>query len=334
MRKNELQARWQSVSKAKRTIGPMLRHTHKLTHSPFGRTPEGRLDFRGLPLVGEPIPTGGGYSNTPLAGAELADADFSHASWLGFDLSGSSLRNVLFRHTQFEGDTRFFETHFSHCVFDACSWRNVHFVHGVLQQTSFTGLKRSSSVHFNAALIEDCLFEGQLKGTRFLASPLRNTRFVGSLSDCTFFGHPDIVVIDAEREQYGALAPEHVRNRMAGVDWSQASLHACTITNYAYLDQVLPPPLSTNLLVQLTPAFYEQARALVQAAFAEPTESTRALRALAIFFRPDVRQPYHVAGPLDEVRALGAEGAQRYYDALVRAAQATGTCVQPVAASV
>jgi len=46
---------------------------------------------------------------------------------------------------------------------------------------------------------------------------------------------------------------------------------------------------------------------------------------LTIFYRPDVRRPYQVAGPADEVRALGPEGAQRYCDALVRTAQATGT---------
>ncbi|MBR8653484.1 pentapeptide repeat-containing protein [Achromobacter sp. Marseille-Q0513] len=321
MKNNEITRRWQ----AHPSLADVLAVTRGFQASPFGRTPDGLLDFRGLSLASTPLSVGGGWHNDGHE-IDLRDADFSYGSWKGFDLRDAQVQRCTFASVEFVSDIRLFGVSLEDCLFKDCSFKNVHITNASLRNTRFEGLRGKDTLSFHVRLIEDCLFEGKMKKIDFKSSPIRNTRFSGELLECVFFGHPSIDVVDADAEIYREVAPDAVANRMDGVDFSDASLINCHIGNYCYLDKVIPPSPEQNCISRLSPDFFDTASALLRQDMPEALAS-KSLMWLETFYKPDVRLPHGVIGPRDLAKPLGADGAALFFNTLRRAATQAKTIV-------
>jgi uncharacterized protein YjbI with pentapeptide repeats len=330
MKKAELKKRWNIFSDSEE----VFRKTRKFSVSPFGRTEEGLLDFRGLPLTSSLI-----IENDPGAGwcseahrADISDADFSESSWQGFDLEHSTLERCRFSKAKFVGNLFFRETCFTGCVFEDCSFRDVRFVDSKIEKTHFRKLKvkTSKQLNFIAAKIDGCSFEGTMRKISFsmgAVSSISHTSFSGTLTDCTFWGHPEVILLDAEKGIYGKIPPSEVDNRMDGVDFSKASLILCSISNsYCYLDKVIPPAPENNCIALLNAAFYDRLTDLLTQEM-PPALAEEAVSFTELFFKPHVCTPYGVMGPHDFVKDFGEDGARRFYELFLRAAIETGVKV-------
>ena len=118
MKNNEITRRWQ----AHPSLADVLAVTRGFQASPFGRTPDGLLDFRGLALASTPLTFGGGWHNDGHQ-IDLRDADFSHGSWKGFDIRDAQVQRCTFDSVEFVGDIRFHGVSLEDCLFKDCSFR-------------------------------------------------------------------------------------------------------------------------------------------------------------------------------------------------------------------
>ena len=321
MIKSAAKKRWAKIS----STAEILIETKNLQISPFGKTSEGLQDFRGIQLSTTELSSGGGWKNNAYR-IDISRSDFSFSSWKGFDIANSKVSDCRFDDAEFVGDIRFFAVYFDTCRFGNSLFKNVNFTNSSLNSVSFEGLKSRDKISFNAERIKDCNFEGEMKGISFAASPISNSSFAGTLTDCTFFGNPTIVVLDQANEVYGRLAESEVRNRMDGVSFENAALVRCHVSNYCYLDKVRPPPTESNCIVKINLDFFDAAKYLMMKHCASEI-SGRAIMWLETFYKPDPRIPYGIAGPHDLEKPLGLKGANDFYKALLEAATKTKTKV-------
>ena len=321
MNKNALKKRWKKFQ----TTEEILSETKNLQVSPFGKTEANLQDFRGLTLWTSELSSGGGWHNEPHS-INLRQSDFSFSTWKGFDISESIITDSRFEGAELIGDIRFYSTKIENCLFENCLFKNVNFTKSSLINVSFFGLRPRDKFSFSADRIERFRFEGEMKGVNFSASPLKESAFAGTLTDCTFLGNLTIITLDKAREIYGRLEAENVANRMQSVDFEAANLIRCNFSNYCYLDKITPPPQDKNCIVKITPEFFAEAAHTLKR-HCDPRVLNNSIMWLETFYRPDPRVPYGVSSPQDLEKPLGISGAALFYKAFLEAAINTATKV-------
>lgn len=321
MSKALLKKRWQDF----KNLQEILSATQNLQKSPFGLTDQELQDFRGISLLTSPIEVGGGWDNQPHQ-ISIEKSDFSYSDWKGFDIVDSTIENTNFFKANFENTIVFYKTQFKKVTFNECKFKRIYFSKASLLETGFSKIKAGDKISFDAEKIDNCSFEGEMKGLNFNCSPIKNSKFIGSLTDCTFKGRPSAISLKENPDLYLELEPSQVHNRMDGVDFSKASLIMCNFSTYCHLDLTIPPDDSKNCFARLNEDFFNECIRIMKQQCA-PELLNKTTDWFNTFFKPDPRTPYGVLGPEDFVKALTPKGSSDFYKAFLQAAINTGTKV-------
>ena len=210
-----LKKRWHTLGNTRQ----ILAATQNLTISPFDRTEDGLLDFRGIQLIGDERSQEEIAKLPPIAqfpasrviwhSGVLRDADFSGSQWSDVSVAhqndGETMRfdNVRFNGSTFKAKNAAnfggLGAHLVACDFDGCAFpKNIAFTRATLQNCRFTRIKKSSRLTFLHSLLENCTFEGDIHKADFDATPMKNCTFSGSLKDCFFRGEFSLAKQDAK----------------------------------------------------------------------------------------------------------------------------------------
>ncbi|MEY4484567.1 MAG: hypothetical protein RL693_2019, partial [Verrucomicrobiota bacterium] len=193
--------------------------------SPFGATPQGVLDLRGLRL----------HEKAELRRVNFAAADFGAAS-----LKGIWLERCVFNDSVFDGAS--FQKVAEHGnMFTNCSFRKVSFREAAIgykgsrfDHCTFEGVDFTRTI-FVRPEFDDCAFyRCKLDGSDLNASSFDRCRFVGVLKEIWFrggFAYPNDI------KRYGQSRP----NRMSEVSFENAALHDVTFSNQCDLSSVHIP---------------------------------------------------------------------------------------------
>lgn len=325
-----LKKRWHTLGNTRQ----ILAATQNLTISPFDRTEDGLLDFRGIQLIGDersqeeiaklpPIAQFPAGLLIPHRGV-LRDADFSGSQWSDVSVAhqndGETMRfdNVRFNGSTFKAKNAAnfggLGAHLVACDFDGCAFpKNIAFTRATLQNCRFTRIKKSSRLTFLHSLLENCTFEGDIHKADFDATPMKNCTFSGSLKDCFFRGE-------------FSLAKQDAQTPLENADFSQAELLVCTIANY---DFSTAKPSPSNCIVRQTQPFYEALANLIRQ---QKTAHANRLLEEAEDCLPHPQTPYGVFHA-DQLATLSpkhydAETSRLFYDCVCQAAEATGCRVK------
>lgn len=321
----KLKTRWETFNPTQ-----LLTITQYFSNSPFGLTENGLHDFRGLNVIFE--------KQINISEAFMVkNADFSGSEWKNIRLWADENGNApIFENAQF-ADAKFYDctmkaVQYLSCNFDNTSLKYVQFSDCIFKDCQFH-LKKSKVAKltfYNAKLIENCQFLGELCHISFYASNLKNCQFAGLLYLCRFEGIYENFLKYAEKNLY--CPPEEVENRMENVDFSQAELKECLFSAYCYLDKVKVS--DKNCLIHITPEFYDELCRLIQASddleYIEMNEerldtvANEMLSDAKLFFKPHIQKPYTIVHREDfNFKHTSLQYSQYFYNLLCKASENT-----------
>lgn len=291
----KLKSRWEAFNPTQ-----LLTMTQYFSISPFGLTEAGLQDFRGLSIIAEK------QINIKLA-FMVKNADFSGSEWKNIRLWADEHGNApIFENAKFT-DAKFYdctmkEVQYLSCDFDNTALKYVQFSDCIFKHCQFH-LKKSKVAKltfYNAKLIENCQFMGELCHISFHASHFKHCQFSGTLYLCRFQGLGDKFLEYGKKNLY--CPPEKVENRMENVDFSQAELKECLFDAYCYLDKVKVS--EKNCLIQRTQEFYDELCRLIRESgdleYIEMNEErldtvvNEMLSDAKLFFKPHIQKPYTI----------------------------------------
>lgn len=321
----KLKTRWETFNPTQ-----LLTITQYFSNSPFGLTENGLHDFRGLNVIFE------NQHNISQAFA-VKNVDFSGSEWknirLWADNNGNApvFENAKFTDAQFY-DCTMKEVQYLSCDFDNTSLKYVQFSDCIFKDCQFH-LKKSKVTKltfYNAKLIENCQFLGELCHISFNASNFKNCQFLGTLYLCRFQGLGNKFLEYGKKNLY--CPPEKVENRMENVNFSQAELKECLFDAYCYLDKVKVS--EKNCLIKLTQEFYDELCRLILASgdleYIEMNEerldtvTNEMLSDAKLFFKPHIQKPYTIVHCEDfNFKHTSLQYSQYLYDLVCQAVENT-----------
>ena len=342
--RNALKSRW-NIKYSKRDAKEIYAD---LPHDLFSTLPYGlfseRKDYRGLTLCSERKDEYGKsynfYHIIELNDLVIDGADFSFSKFSHVFFHNCKFTHCIFDHALFSEDSRFWDN----CVFESCSFADAGFIGCAFNSVSFNGCdfkktKFKTKNSFPDARFVDCTFECNMKGVRFDSSIMERVKFIGLLEDVTFHGLSGrqwSEIVSRLRAEFGdgevpisefpVIPISEVSNKMDGVDFSDAELLRCTITQYCYLDRTLPPKSSKNCAFNVTMDFREKLKELVWDEFSDNDNFLdAALFFCRAFYRADPRSPADIAHIDNLKKSTGQEFSEKFYGLIVEAAKCTNS---------
>ena len=235
---------------------------------------DGRVDLRGIPLAGSPVPFGD--SNDPGSGVVWESLDLRRAHLDGLHFFGARIENCLLDSASAMG----FRLWGSDVI--DCSLRRTHFGaratlgtgewlgrRNVWRRVSFEGATLPQASFYDCTL-EACSFEKN--GSRIVLEGCE-------VHDCTFRGEFEALLIDSRRGEESPVEP-----RAFSADFSRATFNDSHIVGYV-LDRTRLPEQDDLIVIKNYPPVIDRAIAwLTQRAGSEADDAAR--QVLDMYARP------------------------------------------------
>jgi len=221
-----LRSRWQDAAEAHAQLIHKLSHGGALTQSdsPFGSTPDGRIDLRGLDASRST------WSDASVHAADLEHMEMQPGGFVNCDFVSCSFKSARLI------DIGELGNHFCECSFDRARIHRSSLGHRASQfercQFSRTSLRGSSFIN---ATFTDCIFVGcQFNGVDFGSSSFVRCSFHGRVEGAWFRGG---YASQSLREEFNA----HSDAIFEDVSFAEAELVGVTFSNHCDLSRVTPP---------------------------------------------------------------------------------------------
>jgi uncharacterized protein YjbI with pentapeptide repeats len=242
MDKRSARNRWllsPEAAKRSKTISRILlkgRSIERNLSSIVGRTEQGLLDLRGVPLSFEP--------GMELNGVRVQDVDFSYAHFGHMLLKQCVFERVVFRGVE---SSRWNERgcRFADVDFGEARLRNaaIGIDGSIYERVSFRAADFTGTSFFRPQFIGCDFSDAKLRKLDFMVSNFVNCRFRGKLESVWFRR-----CYPSKRDE--PLMGKAVPNEMRNVDFSEASLWDVTFTGGLDLSTVILPSDGSHLLLR------------------------------------------------------------------------------------
>lgn len=293
--------------------------TNDFSKSPFGKSPNGLLDFRGILYQGDP-PKEIGSSQV------VADGDFSSSRFKHVGIVGWTFTRCCFDSSEFSEAVRIEDCIFRDCSFRGIRGRSFFPVRCGFEDCIFENLKLSLKSGFIQCQISRGSFSSKRLQLQFAGGTmLEGTVFKGELHHCVFEGTSFSDLPRSISGELEALTPDLVRNKMRRVNFSAATIRKCEFAFGVDLSEIVPPLSESNCVVRVTQSFVSVLLAQIEEQFQISSERSLAIKLAKMEYREDPLNLFRVAHVEDELKYQGREFSSRFYDCICAAAAETST---------